>query len=407
ERVIGDTRGLRTIVYIPLMVGQQILGTLILGTIGKPRSFTEAEINLCRTLANQAAIALEKTRLFHETQELASFNESIVQNMTEGIVLQDTEGIFTFVNPAAVSMLGYTSEEWIGMHWKEIVPPDQHPLIQAADERRVSGESDRYELDLIRKDGQLISILVGGSPRFDVEGNFRGTIGVFTDITERKHTEEKISRFSRIFENSLNEIYLFKTDTLKFIQVNSAGQKNLGYTMDELGDLTPLDIKPEFTVKSFAKLVAPLRKSEKERIVFETVHKRKDGSLYDVEVHLQLLRYEKEALFSAIILDITERKRAKDAMLKYTNQLETLNTTTAALSTSLELDNVLELILDQIGQVLPFDSGAIFLHDEGKLRVVADRGIKPSVKGIVFFSENELFQEIQRTGVPLIVGNTR
>jgi len=98
ERAIGDARGLRTIVYIPLMVGQQISGTLILGTIEKPRSFTEAEINLCRTLANQAAIALEKTRLFCETQELAAFNESIVQNMAEGIVLQDDEGIFTFVN---------------------------------------------------------------------------------------------------------------------------------------------------------------------------------------------------------------------------------------------------------------------------------------------------------------------
>jgi len=406
ERVIGDARGLRTIVYIPLMVGQQILGTLILGTIEKPRSFTEAEINLCRTLANQAAIALEKTRLFHETQELAAFNESIVQNMAEGIVLQDTEGIFTFVNPAAVSMLGYTSEEWAGMHWKEIVPPDQYPLIKEADERRTRGESDRYELDLIRKDGQQISVLVGGSPRFDVDGQFRGTIGVFTDITERKRAEEKISRFSRIFENSLNEIYLFETDTLKFTQVNSAGQNNLGFTMEELGELSPIDIKPEFTAKSFAKLVAPLLKNETKRIVFETVHKRKDGSLYNVEVHLQLLRYEKEALFSAIILDITERKRSEDAMLKYTQQLETLNTTTAALSTSLELDHVLELILDQIGQVLPFDSGAIFLHDEEKLRVVADRGIKPSVKGHVFFSENELFQEIQQTGVPLIVSNT-
>ena len=395
--------GKKQSIIAPLAVGGEVHGLLSISS----SDLSESDIPAIKTFANQAAIALEKTRLFQETQELATFNEGIIQNMTEGIALQDKEGVFTFVNPAAVKMLGYTSEEWVGMHWKEIVPPDQQPLIRAADERRVRGESDSYELDLVGKDSQRISVLVGGSPRFDVEGNFTGTIGVFTDITGRKRAEEKISRFSRIFEDSLNEIYLFKTDTLKFTQVNRAGQKNLGYTMEELLELTPLDIKPDITAKSFAELVEPLRKSERERVVFEAVHKRKDGSLYDVEVHLQLLHYEKEALFSAIILDITERVRSEDAMLKYTHQLETLNTTTAALSTSLELDHVLELILDQIGQVLPFDSGAIFLHDEGKLLVRADRGNKPSVKGHIFSSENELFQEIQRMGMPLIVNNTK
>lgn len=400
---VMDLIGKQQSIIAPLAVGGEVHGLLSISS----SDLSESDVPAITTFANQAAIALEKTRLFHETQELAGFNESIVQNMAEGIVLQDTEGIFTFVNPAAGRMLGYTSEELVGMHWKEVVPPDQHPLIREADERRVRGESDRYELDLIGKDSQQISVLVGGSPLFDRDGHFRGTIGVFTDITERKRAEEKLSRFSRIFEDSLNEIYLFKTDTLKFTQVNRAGQNNLGYTMEELGELTPIDIKPEFTVKSFAELVAPLRKSETERIVFETVHKRKNGSPYEVEVHLQLLHYDKEALFSAIIMDITERKQSEEAMLKYTHQLETLNTTTAALSTSLELDHVLELILGQIGQVLPFDSGAIFLHDEGKLRVMADRGIKPSVKGHVYFSENELFQEIQRTGLPLIVSNTK
>ncbi len=79
---------------------------------------------------------------------------------------------------------------------------------------------------------------------------------------------ERITRFGRIFDGSLNEIYLFEADTLKFAQVNSAAQHNLGYTLEELQKLTLLDIKPELTTESFAKLVAPLRKGEKEQICF-------------------------------------------------------------------------------------------------------------------------------------------
>jgi len=131
---------------------------------------------------------------------------------------------------------------------------------------------------------------------------------------ERRVSKAKIARFARIFEDSLNEIYLFDADTLKFIQVNKVAQQNLGYTMDELKTLTPFDLRTGFTPQLFEKQVAPLRKGEKKKIVFATVLKRKDQSLYDVEVHLQLLKHEHKMLFAAIVLDITERKRAEDTL---------------------------------------------------------------------------------------------
>jgi PAS domain S-box-containing protein len=304
----------------------------------------------------------EKYRLFYEAKELAKFNEDIIQNMTEGIVLQDAEGIITFVNPAAAKMLDYTSEEWIGKHWTEIVPPDQQPIIQKADERRILGQSDRYELELVNKDGQRISVLVGGSPRFDGEGNFAGTMAVFTDITERKRAEEEISRFGRIFEDSLNEIFLFEPDTLKFAQVNSAGQTNLGYTMEELYELTPLDIKPEITAKSFEYLIAPLRENKTDRVVFETVHQRKDGSLYNVEVHLQLLRYEDKTLFAAIILDITERYQAELENKRYIRRLDALLNIDQAIMGSFDLQVTLNVILEHLISQLAIDAVAVLSY---------------------------------------------
>jgi len=105
--------------------------------------------------------------------------------------------------------------------------------------------------------------------------------------------------------------------------------------------------------------------------------------------------------------DITKRVQAEEALKRYTRQLETVNTITKALSTSLEFETVLELILDQIEKVMPFDSGAIFLYEGDELRVEVDRGNTPSIKGVVLPGEGELFKEIQQSGESLILNNVK
>jgi len=78
-----------------------------------------------------------------------------------------------------------------------------------------------------------------------------------------------------------------------------------------LEGLTPLDLKPEFTPDGFEELVRPLRDGTEEAITFQTVHRRKDGSTYDVEVCLQLMERKTMSVFVANIMDITERKRTE------------------------------------------------------------------------------------------------
>jgi PAS domain S-box-containing protein len=160
------------------------------------------------------------------------------------------------------------------------------------------------------------------NPIIDSSHNVTGFTVFVANITKRKEAENKIISLSRIFEDSLNEIFLFRADTLKFTQVNTAAQKNLGYSMDEILNMTPLDFKPEFTEESFARLVEPLLKGEKHIIVFETVHQRKDQSLYMVEVHLQVLEFDHGSMFAAIIMDVTERKNAEQDLIKHRETLE-------------------------------------------------------------------------------------
>lgn len=128
-------------------------------------------------------------------QALLDFNESVLQSMGEALVVLDSQGHITFTNPAVEALLGYGPEELVGQHWTVVVPADQRSTVQAADERRARGESDRYELELLCKDGTRIPVLISGTPRFE-DGRFAGTLAVFTDITELKEAEQEIRRRS-------------------------------------------------------------------------------------------------------------------------------------------------------------------------------------------------------------------
>ncbi len=130
-----------------------------------------------------------------------------------------------------------------------------------------------------------------------------------SDPTERLDLE-----FARIIEESLHELYIFDAITLKFIQVNRGARENLGYSMEELRERTPLDLKAEISAEAFERRLQPLRSGEARTVSFETTHCRKDGSVYAVEVHLQLGTYRDRPVFIAMILDISERQQAAEAL---------------------------------------------------------------------------------------------
>lgn len=167
------------------------------------------------------------------------------------------------------------------------------------------------EFRIIKKDKSISVIQYHAVMEFDVDGKPARLMGTAQDITEQKQLEEIGSNLGRILEESLNEIYVFDADSLKFEMVNLGARKNLGYTLDELKQLTPLDIKPEFNRETFNELIAPLKNGDKNKISFETIHKRKDGSTYPVEVHLQLLSYNGRPAYTAMIFDLSELRKSE------------------------------------------------------------------------------------------------
>ncbi len=142
----------------------------------------------------QTSIAAENHRLYEESEKLRAFNEGIVQNVEESIFIENENGYFTFANPKAAEVTGYTTEDLKGRHWTAIVAPEHVAEVEKETSKRPRDVSSRYETILLAKNGQRVPVIVSAHPLFDSE-SFTGVLSVLTDITERKRTEEELRQY--------------------------------------------------------------------------------------------------------------------------------------------------------------------------------------------------------------------
>ncbi|MEO1525118.1 MAG: PAS domain S-box protein [Planctomycetota bacterium] len=273
----------------------------------------------------------EQRRLARSRAAVAAQLAQIIEAMPLAVVYVDESRNILRVNPAFERLFGYTSAESLGRQTVFFYadPDDFHAMGR----KRFSEDAPRTtaprEVRYRRKDGTTFIGETIGTPVTDEASNVIGFLGLVADITERKQSEDRIraaqlqaDSLSSILEESRNEVYAFDADSLAFVYVNRGALQNIGYSLEEMKARTPLDIKPAHDTESFASLVQPLLEHVRQKIVFETIHERKDGSRYEVEVHLQLADYLGRPSFVAIIVDITERKQAQRLLLKATRSFK-------------------------------------------------------------------------------------
>lgn len=138
-------------------------------------------------------------------------------------------------------------------------------------------------------------------------------------------------RLGRIVEGAASEVYVFGAGDFRFRLVNKGARDNLGYSIEELAELTPWDIKPLIAREEFLDLIEPLRAGEVERLDFDTVHRRRDGTEYNVAVKLQLFVDGDDAVYYAAIQDTTAYRRMESELRDTARRLDGIlgNTTMA------------------------------------------------------------------------------
>ena len=240
----------------------------------------------------------------------------VIHFSSDAIGILDQHRRFVECNDAAAQLHGYKSRGELlkQLPKPENLSPDKQPDGSDSSEKaremvEIALEEgfNRFEWIHKKKNDELFLAEVSLTPI--IYRNERMVYAVWHDITERKQRQEQLENLSRIFEKSLNEIYIFRSDTFKFIDANPAALNNLGYSKSELIELTPLDIKPRLTPDDFKEIVKPVITNQQPKAVFETIHKRKDGSEYPVEVHLQKVMYSNKEALLAMVLDIHQKKK--------------------------------------------------------------------------------------------------
>ncbi len=259
----------------------------------------------------------ERKQAEEETRRMQHFLDSVVENLPNMLFVKDAKDLkFVRFNKAAEELLGYARAEMLGQSDHDFFPKEEADFFTTMDrEVFASGELLDIPREPIHTRHRGTRLLhTKKIPILDEHGRPLYLLGISEDITERVQAEDTAQRLGRILDHSTNEIYVFCADSLRLLQVNQGAQKNLGYSLDELRALTPLDLKPDFSREGFEQLIAPLKSGEQEAISFITNHRRKDGSRYPVEVHLQLSSNETPPVFVAIVQDITERKHAEERL---------------------------------------------------------------------------------------------
>ncbi|WP_455141304.1 PAS domain S-box protein [Candidatus Hodarchaeum mangrovi] len=117
---------------------------------------------------------------------------TLVENLNEGVLLQNLDGKYNFANPKMAALLGYEIHEIIGMHWESIVPEHEIPNVKNQRDERLQGKSSVYETFLLRKNGTSFPVIVSANPLFDENGQVKAILAVFTDITTQKNVEKEL-----------------------------------------------------------------------------------------------------------------------------------------------------------------------------------------------------------------------
>lgn len=250
---------------------------------------------------------------------------AVMEAAVDGVITISERGLIEGVNPAAELLFGYTAEEMVGRNVNMLMPSPYQEEHDGYLQRYVQGGPPKIigigrEVEGRRRDGSTFPLYLAVSEiRLQDRRIFTGFVH---DLTDVKQAQQRATQLGQILEDSLNEIFVFDVETLQFVFANHGALENLGYAADEITRFTPVDIKPRFTREQFDSTVDPLRHAETSVQEFETVHQRKDGSEYDVLVRLQMAEWNGRSVFVAIVLDISERRRAEQRLAELNARLE-------------------------------------------------------------------------------------
>ena len=339
----------------------------------------------------------KQKKILEKLKENEEKYRNLFENMPGAYYRTNKDGNLTMINPEGAKLFGYNSpEDILGKNISQhfyFAPEERKKYFKELQKKK--GNLKDFELTLKKKDGSPLVISDTSHYYYNKEGSTVGVEGIFVDITERKKTEEALQKsqqeFSSLFKSS-PEALVYLDEEANILDINSYFTKLFGFTLEEVKGRNIDDgmIHLPDKIEEGKRLS---KNGFEERLNYETVRKKKDGTLFPVRISSSplIIKGEKKG-FIAIYQDITERKKAEETLRKSQQEFASLfHSTPEALVYLDENSNILNinsLFTELFGYTLEevkgrnIDDGIIHSPDkmkEGKWLT------KKSLKGHFYF----------------------
>jgi diguanylate cyclase (GGDEF)-like protein/PAS domain S-box-containing protein len=233
----------------------------------------------------------------------------ILETMKSAVLVSDMGGKIRVVNRATERLLGHSSERLLQLHLREILPPSE-----SLSTGQLLNSMGVLEHPMVWRSasGSIVDVLVASSFLRDDENRPLGVVYVASDFTERKRGEKALrqseQRYRTLFELNPLPMWVYDFETLRFTDVNDACIRHYGYSREEFLKMSIADIRP---TEELPAMTDALKEIAVRSGPGEFRHRKKDGTVIDVEITSFEFDSAGRRSRLAIARDVTERKRAE------------------------------------------------------------------------------------------------
>ncbi|HEY1418582.1 MAG TPA: PAS domain S-box protein, partial [Myxococcaceae bacterium] len=211
--------------------------------------------------------------------------------------------------------------------WVELIHPEDRNRVATATQRALEG-GPRYEVEyrILRPGGDIGFVSSRGTVTRDESGRPRRMFGMMQDVTELRKVEQDLrssEEHFRVFVDHATDAFFLHDDELVVIDVNRRACESLGYAREELIGMHPRQFDVGLDEQSILQLAQRVRAGE--TVTFESRHRREDGTDFPVEVRTARITQGARVRRLAIVRDITERRRAEEALLEVKERFRALS----------------------------------------------------------------------------------
>jgi len=299
---------------VPLKRGDETIGVMVVQSYDENIRFSPKELQLMTFVSTQVAMAVDRKRAEDMLRSEEARYRALVEATKDAIFVETIEGKILDVNEVAQNMLGYTREELLNSSVIDLLPQEIAANVPDLIDQQLKQGGLILESWNRRKDGSVFPVEV--STRISTLGDRRLVIAYIRDITERKKAEaalrESESKFRILAESTLTMIGIHRGD--KFLYVNPAYSKALGYTTDELMGMAFFDNAPEDLKAEFQQRASLCLTGEAPSSRYETRLITHDGQEVWVDCSTILVVFDGAPAVMFTMIDITERKRTEESL---------------------------------------------------------------------------------------------